>query len=116
MGYFLGLGERQFFVEDDGTYWNGSDKKIQYSEKDLYPERFVEDTVTVAVVEEPKVETVTVIEHPVAVEIPEATITISDQLKCDCGFIAKSNAGSAAHKRKCKEKQCPSATITTTNL
>jgi len=101
MGYFLGLGERQFFVEDDGTYWNGPDKKIQYSEKDLYPDRFMEEVVTVSVSEEPKIETVTAVEHPVSVEIPKATITIIDPLKCDCGFIAKSNAGSAAHKRKC---------------
>lgn len=91
MGYFIGLNNRQIFVEEDGTFWESPAKKHQYSEKELFPEKFTE-TETVS-------ETTTTIEPPV-----ETSSTLQDvinKLTCpNCNYQAKSIAGLAAHRFK----------------
>jgi len=41
MGHFVGSGNQQFFVEEDGTYWNGPHKTIQYDPKTFATIRMV---------------------------------------------------------------------------
>ena len=93
MGHFLGLGNRQIYVDNDGTYWESEHKRVRFSEKELFPEKFTsEATITASEV------TTTVTETPVE-EKKETIQEAIDKLTCSvCKYQAKSIAGLAQHK------------------
>ena len=37
MGYFIGIENREFYVDDDGRVYNGVDKKMEYNPKTFEP-------------------------------------------------------------------------------